>query len=451
MGNDFARLHIDKNMIAMYIKTHFRKFFCIKSQINRKITMIISFSVENYKSIRNKAILNFEANLKDQTFQNNFRFFNSDNSQDTIGCLTTLGIWGANASGKSNLIQAIKDFYSLIVNSSHYSLNDPIPEYKPFRLAAETQNAPSCFELDFCLQNIRYFYRVEFLQDRIVNEELYRYSIRGRTYLFKRNNPTNENIMLKRNQQLLKGKIAVISCLKNQLFLSCAANSSAGITSLVSIYQYLSNHDFADSTKLKQNIIKYYDDSFYFRQLEAFIVSIDVGISKVEMQEDKYSTNDKIPVFYHGESNEAFKLADESLGTQSVFKIIPFYLYILENGYSYFCDEIEAHLHPAVVALLIRMFHDPEINRHGAQLLFTSHALSLLDNEFMRRDQICFTQKDYTGSTELYALDEFKIRKETDFYRWYQDGRFDALPDLQYDELKQKIITAFAKTEKETK
>lgn len=413
--------------------------------------MIISFSVENYKSIREKSVLNFEANRKDAVFQNNFREFHADDSRDTIGCLTTLGIWGANASGKSNMIESIKDFHSLVANSSHYTLNDPIPEYKPFRLAEETQNAPTCFELDFCMGKARYLYRVEFLRDRIVNEELYRYGERGKVYLFKRSNPTDENVMIKRNKALLKGKIAVVSCMKNQLFLSCAANSSAGIATLVSIYQYLSNHDFTDSVKIKHDIAKYYEDSFYFRQLEAFIVSIDIGVSKVEMKEDKYSSNDKIPFFYHGENADAFRLSDESLGTQSVFKMIPFYLLILEKGYLYFIDEIESHLHPAVVALLIRMFHDPEINRKGAQLLFSSHALSLLDNEFMRRDQICFTQKDSSGATELYALDEFKIRKETDFYRWYQDGRFDALPDLQYDDLKQKIVTAFAEIAHETK
>ena len=245
----------------------------------------------------------------------------------------------------------------------------------------------------------------------------------------------------------MRGRVSIVSCLKNQLFLSCAANSSAGISNIVDIYQYFNERGIFDSGKLKHEIDRYYNNPFYFHRLEAFITSIDIGVTKMEMQEDKISSQ-KVPVFYHSDSSELFKLSDESEGTQYVYSLIPFYLQILEKGYWYFIDEIESHLHPAVVALLIRLFHDPEVNKKGAQLLFTTHALSLLDNETMRRDQICFTQKNLMGKTELYALDEFKVRKEVDFFRWYQDGRFDALPDLQYDELKEKIAAAFAEEPK---
>ena len=409
--------------------------------------MIISFSVKNYKSICERATLNWEANLKDCTFATNIAKEFVADEENEIGCLTTLGIWGANASGKSNMIQAIADFHTLIINSNHYDIGDQISEYKPFRLSEENKTSPIEFEIEFILKKVRYQYSIEFQQDRILKEMLYKYGKRGKTYLFKRENPTDANVAVKRNQALLRGRISIVSCLKNQLFLSCAANSSAGIGCIVDIYQYFNERGIFDSAKLKHEIERYYDNPFYFHRLEAFITSIDIGVTKVEMQEDKISSK-KIPVFYHSNSSELFKLNEESEGTQCVYKLIPFYLQILEKGYWYFIDEIESHLHPAVVALLIRLFHDPEVNRKGAQLLFTTHALSLLDNETMRRDQICFTQKNSAGKTELYALDEFKVRKEVDFFRWYQDGRFDALPDLQYDELKEKIIVAFAEDHK---
>ena len=391
--------------------------------------MIISFSVKNYKSICDRITLIFEANLKDCTFpQNIAKEFTAEDCNE-IGCLTTLGIWGANASGKSNILQAITDFHSLITNSNHYDIGEKIFEYKPFRLSKENQISPIEFEIEFILKKVHYQYSVEFQQDKILKEILYKYGQRGKTYLFKRENPTDDNVAVKRNQSLLRGRISIVSCLKNQLFLSCAANSSAGISIIQDIYQYFNERGIFDSIKLKHEIEKYYDNRFYFNRLEAFITSIDIGITKVEMQEDKFSSK-RVPLFYHSNSAESFKLNDESEGTQCVFKLIPFYFHILDKGYWYFIDEIESHLHPAVVALLIRLFQDPEVNKKGAQLLFTTHALSLLDNETMRRDQICFTQKKYAGKTELYALDEFKVRKEVDFFRWYQEGRFDALPDF---------------------
>ena len=400
--------------------------------------MIISFSVKNYKSICDRITLNFEANLKDCTSpQNIAKEFTTEDCNE-IGCLTTLGIWEANASGKSNILQAITDFHSLITNSNHYDIGEKISEYKPFRLSKENQISPIEFEIEFILKKVHYQYSVEFQQDKILKEILYKYGQRGKTYLFKRENPTDDNVAVKRNQSLLRGRISIVSCLKNQLFLSCAANSSAGISIIQDIYQYFNERGIFDSIKLKHEIEKYYDNRFYFNFLEAFITSIDIGITKVEMQEDKISSK-RVLLFYHSNSAESFKLNDESEGTQ-----IPFYFHILDKGYWYFIDEIESHLHPAVVALLIRLFHDPEVNKKGAQLLFTTHALSLLDNETMRRDQICFTQKNYAGKTELYALDEFKVRKEVDFFRWYQEGRFDALPDLQYVELKAKIVVALA-------
>lgn len=409
--------------------------------------MIISFSVKNYKSICERATLNWEANLKDNTFITNVARESLADTENEIGCLTTLGIWGANASGKSNMIQAIADFHSLIINSNHYGIGDLISEYKPFRLSEENKTSPIEFEIEFILKKVRYQYCIEFQRDRILKEILYKHGQRGKTYLFKRENPTDDNVAIKRNQALLRGRVSIVSCLKNQLFLSCAANSSAGISNIVDIYQYFNERGIFDSGKLKHEIDRYYNNPFYFHRLEAFITSIDIGVTKMEMQEDKISSQ-KVPVFYHSDSSELFKLSDESEGTQYVYSLIPFYLQILEKGYWYFIDEIESHLHPAVVALLIRLFHDPEVNKKGAQLLFTTHALSLLDNETMRRDQICFTQKNLMGKTELYALDEFKVRKEVDFFRWYQDGRFDALPDLQYDELKEKIAAAFAEEPK---
>ena len=419
------------------------KYFCLKPHQTGVSAMIISFSVKNYKSICERITLNFEANLKDCTFPQNIVKEIAHEEDNEIGCLTTLGIWGANASGKSNILQAISDFLYLITNSNHYDIDDVIEEYKPFRLSQETKTNPIEFEIEFILKNTRYLYLVEIQQDKVLKEILYKYGKRGKNYLFKRENPTDDNVSVKRNPSLLRGRISIVSCLKNQLFLSCAANSSAGISIIQEIYQYFNARGLFDSTKLKHEIEKYYNNNLYFNRLAAFITSIDIGVTKVEMQEDKISSK-KIPLFYHSNSDELFQLSDESEGTQCVFKLIPFYFHILEKGYWYFIDEIESHLHPAVVALLIRLFHDPEVNKKGAQLLFTTHALSLLDNETMRRDQICFTQKNHEGKTELYALDEFKVRKEVDFFRWYQDGRFDALPDLQYDKLKSKIVTALA-------
>ena len=126
---------------------------------------------------------------------------------------------------------------------------------------------------------------------------------------------------------------------------------------------------------------------------------------------------------------QEFPLERESDGTRNLFFIAYNLLYYFEQGRVMIIDEFEKSLHPHIVQKLIKLVHDPDINTNNAQLIFTTHAANLLDNELFRRDQIWFTEKDENGVTDLFSLSDIDgVRKNIPLDKWYLSGRFGATP-----------------------
>ena len=127
-----------------------------------------------------------------------------------------------------------------------------------------------------------------------------------------------------------------------------------------------------------------------------------------------------------------FALEKESSGTRILFILSYYLLEAFEKGRVMIIDEFEKSLHPQIVRILIQMFNNADINKNNAQLIFTTHNVSLLSNELFRRDQIWFTEKDDSGNTELYALSQIDgVRKDIPYDKWYMSGRFGATPEVQ--------------------
>jgi AAA15 family ATPase/GTPase len=178
-----------------------------------------------------------------------------------------------------------------------------------------------------------------------------------------------------------------------------------------------------------------------------FLKEADISIENIIIQEKEIDSENGISVEINGEPQKTkhvqisifmnhgdgvvFNLNKESSGTQKLFFLIGVWLEVLENGYTLVLDELQNSLHPKLVEHLVKMFHNPELNKKGAQIIFTTHESSLLDQEIFRRDQIWFCEKE-NNATQVFSLSEFKVRKGVDdLEKAYLSGRYGAVPFLR--------------------
>ncbi len=193
-----------------------------------------------------------------------------------------------------------------------------------------------------------------------------------------------------------------------------------------------------------------HEDESFRQWLTAFLRHADLGIQglEIDMMEvktgrpiyrggtlptvEEFVQNHYEPRFLHagdGETTERFGLENESQGTRRLFAMMPYFFEILREGQLAVIDELGASLHPSLVREIIRAFHDPELNPKGAQLVFATHDTTLLSGQLFRRDQVWFTEKDASGATDLYSLNDIKgVREDESFEKGYLRGRYGAIP-----------------------
>ena len=433
--------------------------------------MIISFSITNFRSIKNKLTLSMLPAKGYKELSGNIISVN-----EKIDILCSAVIYGANASGKSNLLKALINFINFIKTSSSKKINEDIEIYDPFLLDRDTSNAPAEFEMEFLINKIKYYYFVSYDKKNIINEKLIYYPKGQPVFIFERKNTTD----FEYNNRILKGEKKSIEnrLLNNQLYISKAANEKLNI--LDDVYKYfnrfnINDSDFNSFTKLLSpgtfigTVLKAQEPE-YFKRFEKIILALDLGIhslklvkntndtSILSMFPNKYSDYLDAGLFpkffpnlnyelfavhkvYNKNSKKTelidFPLERESAGTKNLFTVALNILESFKKGAVMIVDEFEKNLHPHIVKRLIKLFHDPEINTNNAQLIFTTHAINLLDNDLFRRDQIWFTDKNEHGETDLYSLSEFKgIRKDMPLDKWYLNGRFGATPILSDPDIK---------------
>ena len=147
------------------------------------------------------------------------------------------------------------------------------------------------------------------------------------------------------------------------------------------------------------------------------------------------------PVFNHNNYPVSFSLKNESSGTRRLYDIAPMLLLGIQDGDIWIIDEIDSMLHPYILEMIIHLFHDRTINTNNPQLIFTTHCTALMNSDIFRRDQIYFTQKNGSGISELNCLDQYLVRSDTNFEKWYREERFGAIPKVKYDELREIIAS----------
>lgn len=437
--------------------------------------MIIDFTVSNYRSIKEPITISMLAtNFKEHP---NFTFDSMGDGK--LKLLRSTVIYGPNASGKSNIIMAIDALQDLIITSTDLKLDDKIDAYDPFVLDADWSNKPTSFDIEFIgPKSIRYRYYIEFDSNEILKESLVFFPKGQEANLFFRNK--GDAIKFGDYYQG-PAKIVESQLLKNNLFLSKAANSNNKF--LADIYLYFRNklkisrhisHGGVPIASLTTRICIDKNSGIDSESIQQFLRVADTGIESFEiieddsfyeklglpkdfpnelkekiMQDTRYQPIMKHSI-YHGEKRsgtKAFGLENESDGTIKLYDLAGKILHVLKNGEVFIADELNSSLHPHLSSFLVGLFNNPETNPNNAQLIFATHDTSLLNSDLFRRDQIWFTEKDIYGRTSLISVSEFdtkKVRSNIPFDKWYLSGRFGAVPAI--GDLKNWVKNAKNKT-----
>ncbi|MFC5183155.1 AAA family ATPase [Actinomadura harenae] len=413
---------------------------------------LLRFRAANHKSIRDEQTLSFVAVPK--------RGEPKPRATEIPPTTQVTGIYGANASGKSNVLDALHYMISCIRTSqTRWSPTGGVP-LRPFK---PVTGEPSLYELDFVLRGIRYTYGFEVDTETVCSEWLFSFPHGKARRLFERTGPEDYEF-----GRALSGPTNQIARLTrpNALYLSSAASNSHPLLSTLyeaftKSIQVARQRDRNARLQVTTKILKLE----HMPQLLARLLKVaDLGIESVHVEETEISANIQRAMARFGEELDEFKLApppthvdeiflahssapavrfgldEESDGTVEWLALIGYLLTSMGAPSVLMVDEVDASLHPHLTSTVIRMFKDPEINRHGSQLLFASHDTTLLgtllDDKILDRDEVWFTEKDEDGATTLYALAEFKPRKDENVERGYLQGRYGAVPYLSYAEIR---------------
>ena len=391
--------------------------------------MILEFCATNYLSIKDELKLSFVSTpLKETSAEPNDLFELADTG---ISLVRSAVIYGANASGKSNVLKAFAFYKRFITDSFKDSQAGEAIDVENFRLNATTVDEPTSLEATFTDGEYIYRYGFEVDSKAVQMEWLYRRVCKKRAKeveLFYREDGTTTVHPKSQLFQELVNKNMVRS---NALLLSTAAQFNE--TTAVSILRWLSGTQVlfcSEDEVLWQDAIKHLDDEALRERITAFARYADLGIENITKIDNRIVSRHRQ---YDDEGREVNNVAfsfnrNESEGTVKYFSLAYPIIDALDNGKRVVIDELDSRLHPLLVKRIVALFNDAQTNPKGAQLLFTAHDTFLLSAGLFRRDQVWFTQKDNFGATELYSLAEYKVRSTSPFERDYLLGKYGATP-----------------------
>ena len=417
--------------------------------------MLIEFSLGNYRSFHQPVTLSMQAaslrhrgNIDEQ---NVFR-------AGKYTLLRSAAVYGANASGKSNLVNALMFMRHFVLDSStKFQAGEPTG-VKRFALNAAARQEPAYFQMVFLLDGIRYRYGFELDEKQIHAEWLYHTRQRESRLFVREGREFDISGLLKKEAAGLQARTR-----DNALFLSTLAqfNSPTAIAMLEWFHSKFRGISGLDDKSYGGYTIHRFETEESFRQQARDLMRLaDVGITDLAINTlpfDKADVSEELRDFirkiaqeegnpenelllrqiqtlhllFDGEQQigqESFDLDEESEGTQKFFYLSGPLLDTLENGITLVVDELEARLHPLLTREIVRLFNSPQSNPHNAQLIFATHDASLLGECMLRRDQIWFTEKNRHGATDLYSLAEMKERYDASFDKNYLIGRYGAIP-----------------------
>jgi uncharacterized protein len=426
-------------------------------------SMLLAFRAENVRSFRNEFELSLLATSQAEAAY--VREIDSGGAGRPLRVLPTAGIFGANASGKSNVLEAMDDMRVCVLHSFRH-IGQRV--YWPFRLDPQAASRPSRYEIDLILEGVRHEYGFVLDQDQVIEEWAYRYPHGRAATIFHRTGERIETGVAGRRETR-----AVQALVRpDSLLLSAAAAANHSL--LVPLYDWFRRNLLLAHERNRAN-----RQAFTIEQLDEtgnggnrkrvldLLRAADLGI--VDVKEDATPIDprvremmtrairevlgeeaalderdlDQLPevegfgfkLVHHG-AGEDMELDPrfESRGTLVWLGLVGAVMAALRDGAVLLADELDAGLHPALVAELVRLFQDPHANRNRAQLIFNSHDATVLgdsgEDRLLGRDQIWLTEKLADGDTRLYPLTDLRPRKHEAVGRRYLDGRYGATPIL---------------------
>ena len=410
--------------------------------------MLLEFKTKNFRSLRDECALSMVASSDKTLAQTNLLQTGIKGLPNVVRAAV---IYGANASGKSNVIRAIQVMREIIMRSANYQPDQPLLMAQPFELDLTSATEPTEFEMTFLQKGVRYQYGFSLTPERITGEWLLAYPTAKAQKWFEREYDPKSGKDSYSFGSHLSGQRRVWqeATKQNSLYLSTAAQLNS--EQLKGIFEWFSTHlvIFPDTLMPSFDHTVSYIRSNANNTVKDFLVNADISIDNIlidsrkgfiiqwDMEDipsdikSRYEEKDiYVPIFQHVTQNGSatFEFEDESRGTQKLFVLAGPLFDILENGSILIVDELNRNLHPLLVRQLVALFQNPESNAHGAQLIFTTHDTNLLDPDFLRRDQIWFTEKNVEQATTLFPLTEFTPRKNEAFESRYLSGRYGAVP-----------------------
>ena len=423
--------------------------------------MLVQFKVQNFKAFKSEATLSMVASSSDPTRISDNTFFVD---KFNLRLLKSIVIYGANASGKSKVLEALDFMRTFVIESSKEGQVDEPIRVDPFRLDTTSRKEPSSFEVVFISKGVQYRYGFEVSQTEVSAEWLYRKSRVKEIEIFYR---TYQDFETHKTQFKANDLVKNKRVRSNALFISVGASFNDKVSKEV-VYWFRSfnmlsgiDHDRYEAYsvhRLKQqqqkaealNFLKAADfgiEDLNYIELDLDHLPEDMPEELKEYLREQAKEKTKSEFLanlttvrrVYDESNvpvgyEKFSIADdESAGTRKYFALSGPILNTLSSGKCIAIDELANKLHSLLACKLINLFNSERFNDANAQLIFTTHDTNLLGSGIFRRDQIWFTEKNRYGASALYSLSDFKtdvVRKSDNFEKNYIKGRYGAIPYL---------------------
>lgn len=418
--------------------------------------MLIRFGVENFYSIRDRQEVSLVASSYKDHRESLFSV------QPKLHLLPVIAIYGANASGKSNMLAGLSSLISAVQNSFLRRKPDSAIAFHPFKLDDESERKPTRLDCDFIIDQVRYHYGFAADDKRIIEEWLYAYPRGSRQVWFHRQ--ANEPRAFYFGKEL-KGPNKDVERLTRDNALLLSAAAQANHPQLTKLYEYFSG--IASLRMLgpsisEEAIAKYLRDEGQRERILGYLKKADFGVTDVrvtsrEIPEETRSTiQSLIKVFEgypevsmdsisttvstkvqlgHGHGSEAkyFDFDDESTGTRQLLSLLGPMIVALASGKTVVLDEITTGLHTLVAQDLMELFTSHKSNPYGAQLIFTTHDTNLLNARVLRRDEVWLVEKGTDGASVVYPLSDIRTKPGDNIEKGYIQGRFGAVPFIGGD------------------
>lgn len=400
--------------------------------------MLLDFTVGNFSSFFSKKTFSMQAQKLSESAKENIT------QQLSYDVLKTLAVYGANSSGKTNLINALQAMKYNVLSSVKLNPQDKLL-YEPFLLLKDNIQ-PTLFEVSFLKGEFCYRYGFSYNRDSIIEEWLFRKTTRR----------SNEKVLFIRNDSGIayddhifpEGVGLETKIVGNRLFLSLCAQLGGEISNQViswfesdfHVVSGINNQDYSGFSKLQ-----FHQRNEISRRALDFFKTLQLGFNEITTYEEERFTGKKsikvesVHTLYSqtgvacGDVHFTFDEM-ESSGTRKLFDMSGPIFDTLENGSVLVIDELDAKMHPLISQHIIRLFNDPNTNPKNAQLVFSTHDTHLLSTKMLRRDQIWFTEKNDKEQTDLYCLtdivlpDGTKPRNDANYEKNYIAGRYGAIP-----------------------